>query len=114
MNPCGIHTSALTPFSGCKPFKYYWLFIWEVPLYHIFMAMSRGRVCEHICTVLGNGIERLFETKGLRAQGLNPHPSKTEECGTPRVSNVLGEVRCRAEGLATRPIIEAYQSTHPE
>jgi hypothetical protein len=30
----------------------------------------------------GDVIERMFEANYLGPQGQNPHPSKTEECGT--------------------------------
>ena len=64
MNPIGIHS---TPppwplISGRKAhhwqaFSYYWLFIWEVPLYHTSMAMSRGCVCEQIANLGGASLD---------------------------------------------------------
>ena len=54
-------------------------------------------MCEHICAVLGNGIERMFEAKDLRAQGQNPHPSKGEGMRHPASFN-----RAQVESGAAR------------
>lgn len=64
-------------------------------------------MCEHtgstqIVSRFGNGIERKFRTKDLRAQVKARTLQKPKDPAPREFKPYLGEVRCRAEEFATR------------